>query len=209
MIQFTLNPLVNDTTNYTEQEQPAERKEGLTETSILLLQVNLALQWFWRFSFNVVTLSPLHTKPISAVDRCRAVDERCVALLRLVCLGVSRTVVFGKAPWASRCRVKTERTRYLLFVCITQSVLLLSVIMQSVFRLLPLLNDEYTLPPPAGKESYCHSRMRSAYVLLGRRLKSLRCVPVWHMAKTQRREATQQSSPSGRVLWCQLGVSGP
>ena len=27
------------------------------------------------------------------VDRCRAVDERCVALLRLVCLGVCRTVV--------------------------------------------------------------------------------------------------------------------
>ena len=81
-----------------------------------------------------------------------------------------------------------ERTRYLLFVYITQSVLLLSVITQSVFRLLPLLNDEYTLPPPAGKESYCHSRMRSSYVLLGRRLKSLRCVPVRHMAKTQRRE---------------------
>ena len=62
---------------------------------------------------------------------------------------------------------------------------------------LPLLNDEYTLPPPAGKESYCHSRMRSAYVLLRRRLKSLRCVPVqlfgqdaedvrWHNSRVRR-----------------------
>ena len=86
-------------------------------------------------------------------------------------------------------------------------------ITQSVFRLLSLLNDEYTLPPPAGKESYCHSRMRSSYVLLGRRLKSLRCVPVRHMAKTQRREATQQS---GSVCvssllsdWCVRAFRGP
>ena len=72
----------------------------------------------------------------------------------------------------------TWNARYLLFVYITQSVLLLSVYHAVCVRLLPLLNDEYTLPPPAGKERYCHSRMRSAYVLLGRRLKSLRCVPV-------------------------------
>ena len=30
-------------------------------------------------------------------------------------------------------------------------------ITQSVFRLLHLLNDEYTLPLPAGKDSYCYS----------------------------------------------------
>ena len=43
--------------------------------------------------------------------------------------------------------------------------LYISLFFFSVFRLLPILNDEYTLPPPAGKESYCHSRMRSSYVL--------------------------------------------
>ena len=36
-----------------------------------------------------------------------------------------------------------------------------------------------------------------SYVLLGRRLKSLRCVPVRLLAKTQRREATQQSCSVG------------
>ena len=48
-----------------------------------------------------------------------------------------------------------------------------------LFRLLPLLNDEYTLPPPAGKESYCHSCMRSSYVLGS----DLRCVPVREVGK--------------------------
>ena len=89
----------------------------------------------------------------------------------------------NKEPWTLNLEPFISRSLFFFSLCIKQSV----------FRLLPLLNDEYTLPTPAGKESYCHSRMRSSYVLLGRRLKSLRCVPVRHMAKTQRREATQQS----------------
>ena len=63
-----------------------------------------------------------------------------------------------------------ERTRYLFR---SRSLFF------SVFRLLPLLNDEYTLPPPAGKEllPLTHAQFVRA------RLKSLRCVPVRHMAQ--------------------------
>ena len=55
---------------------------------------------------------------------------------------------------------ESENGMHTLFVCLYHSLFFFSV-----FRLLPILNDEYTLPPPAGKDSYCHSRMRSSYVL--------------------------------------------
>ena len=45
-------------------------------------------------------LSSLHTKPIFGVDRCRTVDERRVALLRLVCTAPS--CLFGRADTLRR-----------------------------------------------------------------------------------------------------------
>ena len=35
------------------------------------------------------------------------------------------------------------------------------------------------------------------------------CSSATFWPRHRRREATQQSGPSGRVLWCQFGVSGP
>ena len=52
--------------------------------------------WDWLMS---VLLRPRHTKLISAVDRCLAVDERPVALLRLV-----HRRVFSAVPTPSACR---------------------------------------------------------------------------------------------------------
>ena len=72
-----------------------------THTSLrpLLVFYRCLNYWFlllWgkiQTSFNV--LRPWHTEPISAADRCLAVDERPVALLRLVCPAPS--CLFGRA----------------------------------------------------------------------------------------------------------------
>jgi len=60
----------------------------------------------------------------------------------------------GEWKWNAHaiCCLFISRSLFFFSRCITQSV----------FRLLPLLNDEYTQPTPAGKESYCHRELKAS-----------------------------------------------